>query len=218
MRLVAVLRRTPGAYVKLNADGTGTIVTGAQENGTGAVMALPAPRRRGARACEPDDFSILYQDTDAAPWDMGSCGSQTTFNNGRAVIAAAVEVREQLLDAAAEELEAAREDLELVEGTVRVKGVAGQVGHDRRARRSGDDVPRQGLGRAAASAARRRRGLRRPARDRVVPRAAADHPRGPREGRPRDRRRPRAAGRRRPRLRDDPQPRSAPTGRSTAAS
>ena len=38
-----------GAYVQLNGDGTGTIVTGAQENGTGAVMALPALRRRGAR-------------------------------------------------------------------------------------------------------------------------------------------------------------------------
>ena len=30
-----------GAYVKLNPDGTGTIVTGAQESGTGAVMAMP---------------------------------------------------------------------------------------------------------------------------------------------------------------------------------
>ncbi len=48
----------------------------------------------------PEDFSLLYQDTDAAPWDMGSCGSQTTFNSGRAVLAAAAEVREQLLDAA----------------------------------------------------------------------------------------------------------------------
>jgi CO/xanthine dehydrogenase Mo-binding subunit len=53
---------------------------------------------------------------------MGSCGSQTTFNSGRAVIAAAVDVREQLLDAAAEQLEASRNDLELVAGTVRVKG------------------------------------------------------------------------------------------------
>ena len=47
---------------------------------------------------QPEDFSILYQDTDAGPWDMGSSGSQTTFNNGRAVIGAATEVREQLLD------------------------------------------------------------------------------------------------------------------------
>jgi CO/xanthine dehydrogenase Mo-binding subunit len=110
-----------GAYVKLNPDGTGTIVTGAQENGTGAVMAMPqfVAEELGMRA---EDFSLLYQDTDTAPWDMGSCGSQTTFNSVRAVLAATAEVREQLLDAAAEQLEAAPDDLELVGRTVRVKG------------------------------------------------------------------------------------------------
>jgi CO/xanthine dehydrogenase Mo-binding subunit len=110
-----------GAYVKLNSDGTGTIVTGAQENGTGAVMALPSyvADELGMR---PEDLTLLYQDTDAAPWDNGSCGSQTTFNSARAVLAAAAEVRDQLLDAAGERLEAARGDLELVGGSVRVKG------------------------------------------------------------------------------------------------
>jgi CO/xanthine dehydrogenase Mo-binding subunit len=71
---------------------------------------------------EAEDFTLLYQDTDAAPWDMGSCGSQTTFNSARAVLAAAVEVREQLLDAAAERLEVDREDLELGGGSIRLKG------------------------------------------------------------------------------------------------
>ena len=110
-----------GAYVKLNPDGTGTIVTGAQENGTGAVMAMPrfVAEELGMRA---EDFSLLYQDTDAAPWDMGSCGSQTTFNSVRAVLAATADVRDQLLDAASEQLEAARDDLELSGGSVRVKG------------------------------------------------------------------------------------------------
>ena len=37
-----------GAYVQLNPDGTGTIITGAQENGTGSVMAMPAVRGGGA--------------------------------------------------------------------------------------------------------------------------------------------------------------------------
>jgi CO/xanthine dehydrogenase Mo-binding subunit len=110
-----------GAHVKINADGTGTIVTGAQECGTGAVMALPilAAEVLGMR---PEEFRILYQDTDAGPYDGGASGSQTTFNNGRAVIAAATEVREQLLDLAADHLEANRADLELVDGTARVKG------------------------------------------------------------------------------------------------
>jgi CO/xanthine dehydrogenase Mo-binding subunit len=110
-----------GAYVKLNGDGTGTIITGAQENGTGAVMALPVfvAEELGMK---PEDFSLMYQDTDAAPWDMGSCGSQTTLNSGRAVIEAAQDLREQLLDAAAAELEADRNDLELADGEIRVKG------------------------------------------------------------------------------------------------
>jgi CO/xanthine dehydrogenase Mo-binding subunit len=110
-----------GAHLTINADGSGTIVTGAQECGTGSVMALPilAAEVLGMR---PDDFRILYQDTDAGPYDGGASGSQTTFNNGRAVIAAANEVREQLLDIAANLLEASRDDLELVDGVARVKG------------------------------------------------------------------------------------------------
>jgi CO/xanthine dehydrogenase Mo-binding subunit len=110
-----------GAYVQMNGDGSATIVTGAQENGSGAVMAMPmfVGQELGI---DPNDVSVVYQDTDVAPWDMGSCGSQTTFNSGRAILAAAAEVREQLLDAAAEQLEADRGDIELVDGTARVKG------------------------------------------------------------------------------------------------
>ena len=110
-----------GAYLKLNGDGSGTIVTGAQENGSGAVMALPL-LVADVLGMKPTDFSILYQDTDAAPFDAGSSGSQTTMNNGRAVVEAAGEVRDKLLDLAAEKLEVAREDLELADGQVRVVG------------------------------------------------------------------------------------------------
>src|SRR2546428_4628090 len=114
-----------GAYVKLNGDGTGTIVTGAQENGSGAVMGLPILVAEEL-GMQPGDFSILYQDTDAGPWDMGSSGSQTTFNNGRAVVDAAREVRDKLLELASDKLEVAREDLELAGGEVRIVGVPGR--------------------------------------------------------------------------------------------
>jgi CO/xanthine dehydrogenase Mo-binding subunit len=110
-----------GAHVRIEADGSGRIVTGAQENGTGAVMALPilAAEILGMR---PDDFAITYQDTDAGPYDGGSSGSQTTFNNGRAVVEAARDVRRQLLELAATALEASVDDVELRDGFAGVVG------------------------------------------------------------------------------------------------
>jgi CO/xanthine dehydrogenase Mo-binding subunit len=112
--------------VKLNGDGTGTIVTGAQENGSGAVMGLPLLVAEEL-GMQPGDFSILYQDTDAGPWDMGSSGSQTTLNNGRAVVEAAREVRSRLLELAAGRLETDAEDLELADGAVQVRGAPGRA-------------------------------------------------------------------------------------------
>jgi CO/xanthine dehydrogenase Mo-binding subunit len=84
-----------GAYVKLDADGAGQIITGAQECGTGAVMTL---RQLAADelGMDPEDFQLVYQDTSVAPYDMGATGSQTLFNNGRAVVAASQQVAEQL--------------------------------------------------------------------------------------------------------------------------
>ena len=110
-----------GAFVRLESDGSGRIVTGAQENGTGAVMALPilAAEELGMR---PEDFAITYQDTDTGPYDGGSSGSQTTFNNGRAVVEAAREVRRQLLELASVALEANVTDLELRDGHAGVVG------------------------------------------------------------------------------------------------
>jgi len=110
-----------GAYVKINADGSGMIITGAQECGTGSVMALRA-LAADELGMEPEDFTLLYQDTDAGPYDMGATGSQTTFNNGRAVIAGARQVAEQLRQLAAEELEAAPGDIQLEAGKAHVAG------------------------------------------------------------------------------------------------
>ena len=134
-----------GAYVKLNADGSGTIVTGAQENGSGAVMALPILVAE-VLGMDPTAFSILYQDTDAAPWDAGSSGSQTTMNSGRAAVAAAVEVREQLLDLAAERLEVSREDLELTGGKVQVIGSPAKAVEIVELAESGDTLIGKGSG------------------------------------------------------------------------
>jgi CO/xanthine dehydrogenase Mo-binding subunit len=110
-----------GAYVKINADGSGVIVTGAQECGTGSVMTLPM-LAADELGMQPEDFTLVYQDTDAGPWDMGATGSQTLINNGRAVVGAARQIGEQLRKLAAEQMEASPEDIELVDGHAQVKG------------------------------------------------------------------------------------------------
>ena len=134
-----------GAYLQLNADGTGTIVTGAQESGTGAVMALPILAAE-VLGMHPEDFSITYQDTEIAPWDMGSSGSQTTFNNGRAVVEAAREVKVRLLELAAAHLEADVADLELSDGGVRVKGSPGASVSVKELAGGGDTIAGKGHG------------------------------------------------------------------------
>ncbi len=110
-----------GAYIKLDGDGSGQIITGAQECGTGAVMTLRqlAADELGMNA---EDFELVYQDTSVAPYDMGATGSQTLFNNGRAVVAAAGQVAEQLRTLAAEFLEAAAGDIVLADGHAHVAG------------------------------------------------------------------------------------------------
>ena len=110
-----------GAYIKLDGDGSGQIITGAQECGTGAVMTL---RQLAADelGMQPEDFELVYQDTSAAPYDMGATGSQTLFNNGRAVIAAAGQIADQLRELAANELEAAAADIVLADGKAYVAG------------------------------------------------------------------------------------------------
>lgn len=110
-----------GAYVKIDADGSGQIITGAQECGTGAVMTL---RQLAADevGLPPEAFELVYQDTSVAPYDTGATGSQTLLNNGRAVVAAATQIAEQLRKLAAEHLEAAEADIVLANGAASVAG------------------------------------------------------------------------------------------------
>jgi CO/xanthine dehydrogenase Mo-binding subunit len=110
-----------GVYLKINGDGSPTIITGAQECGTGAVMTLPILAGE-ILGLPPESFSLVYQDTETGPWDGGAGGSQTLINNGRSTVDAAETIRDRLLQMASETLEIAPDDLELVDGKVQAKG------------------------------------------------------------------------------------------------
>jgi CO/xanthine dehydrogenase Mo-binding subunit len=73
----------------------------------------------------PEEIGVTTASTDAAPYAGGTGGSKITYTVGVAVQRAAEDAREQILNIAAQHLEAAVEDLEIRDGKVQVKGVPG---------------------------------------------------------------------------------------------
>ncbi len=113
----------PGtATLKLNEDGTIGVITGANDNGSGAValgVTKIVAEKLGVR---PEDVVVTFPDTDVAGFDAGSQGSRTTRIVGKAASIAADEVSEKVRTVAAKLLEIPAEDLELADGHVRAKG------------------------------------------------------------------------------------------------
>jgi CO/xanthine dehydrogenase Mo-binding subunit len=113
--------RTPSAAgCRVEPDGTVSITVGSPDiSGTATGLALIAAQAFGVA---PDKVRVETADTSAAPFSATSSGSQVTYSVGGAVYEAAREARRQLLEIATEELEAAPEDLEIIDGRVAVRG------------------------------------------------------------------------------------------------
>jgi CO/xanthine dehydrogenase Mo-binding subunit len=113
----------PGsAVLKLNEDGTLGLITGATENGSGAVAMGLRQIAAEELALDTSKVVVTMPDTDVNGYDAGSQGSRTTRVVGRAVRAAGEQVRSRVLRTAAALLEVSEADLELAEGMVGVKG------------------------------------------------------------------------------------------------
>jgi CO/xanthine dehydrogenase Mo-binding subunit len=114
--------RTPAAAgCRVEPDGTVSILIGTPDiSGSSTGLAMIAAEAFGISA---DKVRVDIGDTTVAPHGPMAAGSQTTYSLGGAVYEAALEARRQLLEIATEELEAAPEDLEIVDGRVTVKGV-----------------------------------------------------------------------------------------------
>jgi CO/xanthine dehydrogenase Mo-binding subunit len=109
------------ASCSLNRDGKLLVNIGnADVAGSTTGMAMMAAEIFGVDA---RDVRININDTSSAPVAAMTAGSLTTYNTGSAVIRAAEEARKQVLAIAAQEFEAAVEDIEIVNGQVQVRGV-----------------------------------------------------------------------------------------------
>lgn len=102
-----------GVYIKLNADGTVNLTSGAVEIGTGAVAAGAAQVLAEALTLDVNDIILTLPDTANAPFDYGAQGSRTTVSVGRACLQAAEDLKTQLFELAAELLQVPPEALEL---------------------------------------------------------------------------------------------------------
>lgn len=113
--------RTPSAAgCRVDPDGTVAVTVGSPDiSGTATGLALIAAEAFGVA---PDKVRVETADTATAPFSATSSGSQVTYSVGGAVYEAAREARRQLLEIATEELEAAPEDLDIVDGKVAVRG------------------------------------------------------------------------------------------------
>jgi CO/xanthine dehydrogenase Mo-binding subunit len=114
--------RTPSsAGCRVEPDGTLTVQVGTVDvSGSSTGLAMIAAEAFGISA---DKVRVETGDTGVAPYGPLAAGSQVTYSMGGAVHEAAVEARRQMLEIATDELEAAPEDLEIVDGRVAVRGV-----------------------------------------------------------------------------------------------
>jgi CO/xanthine dehydrogenase Mo-binding subunit len=107
--------------VKLNDDGTATLLTGALDIGQGAETIMCQIVAEELKI-PVDEIQVIAADTETTPVDIGSWISGNAYVTGNATRVAATEVRKKLLDVAAEEMEANVEDLVLEEKSVSVAG------------------------------------------------------------------------------------------------
>ena len=112
---------TETAVVRVQPTGKVTVAlgTGAHGQGIETTMAQVVAEALGL---ELDDIAILQGDTAVTAYGRGTGGSGTAVIAGNACRVACAEVRDKALTIAAHLMEAAPEDLELIDGVISVRG------------------------------------------------------------------------------------------------
>jgi CO/xanthine dehydrogenase Mo-binding subunit len=109
------------AVVKLDEDGTATLLTGTVETGQGSLTIL-AQIVAQELGISTDDVNVVSADTDATPMDTGAIASRTTYVTGNAARLAAEKVKLMLFDVAAPLLGVKPNQLEAMDHKIVVKG------------------------------------------------------------------------------------------------
>ncbi|MEI7555928.1 xanthine dehydrogenase family protein molybdopterin-binding subunit [Candidatus Chlorohelix sp.] len=107
---------------RLDHDGNITVTTGVSDiSGVTTSLGLIVAETLGLQIAQ---VTVENADTSSAPYAGASGGSKTLYTVGAAVLKAAQDAKEQVLNIASSLLEANPQDLELQDGKVLVKGVS----------------------------------------------------------------------------------------------
>jgi carbon-monoxide dehydrogenase large subunit len=109
------------AIVKLSEDGTIRVVTSAAELGQG-IQTVLATIVANELKVPYNIIRVVLPDTDSTPYDESSTSSRATFHIGNAVMYAAIDVRNQLLEIAARTLAVKEDMLQINDGCISIKG------------------------------------------------------------------------------------------------
>ncbi len=111
------------AAVKLNEDGSATILTGTVEMGQGSDTVL-AQIVNHELEIPMDRIQVLAADTDVVPYDLTSSSSRSTFHMGKAIQLAARDLGQQLKEIVIHEYGIPAEHVTLSGGKVRLPETA----------------------------------------------------------------------------------------------
>ena len=109
------------ATVSLRPDGTAEVFVGSQSSGQGHETAY-AQLVSEHLDINPANITVVQGDTDRILRGTGTGGSRSIPVGGSSVALATERLAKRVKDAASEVLEAATEDLEFVEGNIRIRG------------------------------------------------------------------------------------------------
>lgn len=109
------------AIVKINEDGTVTVMISAVDMGQGihTVAAQVVSEELGIPV---ERIQVMNADTDMTPYERSTTASRATFHTGNSVRAAAIDARNQILEMASQLMEVNPNDLILKDGKILVAG------------------------------------------------------------------------------------------------
>ncbi|WP_227762099.1 xanthine dehydrogenase family protein molybdopterin-binding subunit [Zhaonella formicivorans] len=119
---------TTSVVIKLNENGSLTILDSSREMGQGVTTVLPQIAAE-ALGIDVDKVSVSPVDTAFSPYDKTTTSSRSTFHGGNAVLMAVQQIKDQLLILAAKHFGMPTSQMEYENGTIRCKNDATKYIH-----------------------------------------------------------------------------------------